>query len=60
MTIPANQTAWDFRVPTENDSVDEDDGKVIATIDTNARYTFDQTQMSPNRAEIIVTDNDKN
>ena len=59
MTIPANQIAWDLRIATENDTIDEDDGKVIATIDANARYTFDQTQMSPNRAEIIVTDNDK-
>ena len=59
MTIPANQTAWDFRVPTEDDSVDEDDGKVIATIDANSRYTFNQTYSSPNRAEIIVTDNDR-
>ena len=58
MTIPANQIAWDLRIPTENDTVDEDDGKIIATIDANSRYTFDQSQTSPNRAEIIVTDND--
>ena len=59
MTIPANQIAWDLRIPTENDTVDEDDGKIIATIDANSRYTFDQSQTSPNRAEIIVTDNDR-
>ena len=58
MTIPANQIAWDLRIATENDTVVEDDGKVIATIDADARYTFDQTQTTPNRAEIIVTDND--
>ena len=54
MTIPANQIAWDLRIPTENDTVDEDDGKIIATIDANSRYTFDQSQTSPNRAELLL------
>ena len=58
VTIPANQIAWDFRVSTEDDMVDEANGKIIATIDTNARYQYNQTYTSPNQAEIIVTDND--
>ena len=58
MTIPANQIAWDLSVPTEGDTMDEENGKVIVTIDANARYTFNQTYTSPNRAEITVMDDD--
>ena len=46
-------------MPTEDDSVDEANGKIIAAITANARYEFDQSHTSPDQAEINVTDNDE-
>ena len=53
VTIPAAGTAT-FSVTTEDDSTDEPDGTITATIDTGTGYSIG----SPAAATVTVTDND--
>ena len=54
VTIAANQTSADLTVPTQDDSADEADGSVTATVASGTGYTVG----SPSTATVAVADND--
>ena len=55
VTIAANQASADLTVPTQNDSVDEADGSVTATVQAASGYTPSDTNGS---ASVAVSDDD--
>ncbi len=55
VTITAGQSSADLTVPTQDDSADEADGSVTATIEAGSGYTPSGTNAS---ASVAVSDND--
>ena len=54
VTIPANGTSATLTVPTKDDSTDEPNGSITASISANAAYELG----SPSSASVAVQDND--
>ena len=56
VTIAASQTSAELTVPTQDDSVNEADGSVTATVETGSGYTPSGTNAS---ASVAVSDDDE-